>query len=802
MRERHFLFSCLCWLFSNIFAGQINAQISLTFMSESRESLIGVSVQEVDGDFAGISDQNGQLLVPSDILPSSFLCSYLGFEAQVLDLVGDQNLTVLMQATASTLDVVEIVGRGQNERDLLPQTITTLNRAEISQLTSQTAADVLESTGSIYVQRSQMGGGSPVMRGFEANKVLLVVDGVRLNNLIYRGGHLQNAITVDHAALERMELIFGPGSLMYGSDALGGVLHFQTLEPRYNTEQSIGLRYQFSSVNLGSKMTVTHQYGSEKFASASALSYGNFGDLRIGKNRHEAYDEYPTYGLTDLYYDREGNLRRNQEPTLQRNTGYSQYDVLHKMKFRLGSFHNLIFNAQLSSSSEIPRFDQLSLVDSSGIPEFRTWHYGPQNRLLLSAKLESNKSTKVFDKYNTILSFQEIEESRIRQFSNSDFERTQIEDVQVIGWTADFSKYFRKNIHLSYGSDIHINKLQSSVDNRAGDGSTLPAFTRYPDGDNSLIQYGLYSQLAWYTFAERLRITGGVRYSGQQVKMSYLDRDVIQWPEYFYSGITNNSQAFIGSGSATYKLGKLALKYAVGQGFRAPNIDDLAKIRVKVDELTVPNPELQPERTINHELSALYSSAMTNVEVVVFQTTLTNAILRANFALPDGSTAYTDGDGNTYQVVSNQNISQSKIKGVSIFYDQKLGEILTFKGRLNYTQGRRGEEATEEPLDHIPPVYGSVTIDFNRGKYSGGVGVDFNAAKPIEEYGGSVDNPEYALPDGTPNWSTLDLSIRRKGEYWNLAFSVTNILDTFYRPFASGVSAPGRSYNITLGASF
>ena len=73
-------------------------------------------------------------------------------------------------------------------------------------------ADILTQSGHVFVQKSQSGGGSPVIRGFEASRVLLMVDGVRLNNAIFRAGHLQNIITVDNMILDRVEVIYGPSS--------------------------------------------------------------------------------------------------------------------------------------------------------------------------------------------------------------------------------------------------------------------------------------------------------------------------------------------------------------------------------------------------------------------------------------------------------------------------------------------------------------------------------------------------------------------------------------------------------------
>ena len=85
----------------------------------------------------------------------------------------------------------------------LAQKIDIITAAVISKYNSQNTGDLLINTGNIFVQKSQQGGSSPVIRGFEASRILLVVDGVRLNNAIYRAGHLQNVITVDQNIYEK-----------------------------------------------------------------------------------------------------------------------------------------------------------------------------------------------------------------------------------------------------------------------------------------------------------------------------------------------------------------------------------------------------------------------------------------------------------------------------------------------------------------------------------------------------------------------------------------------------------------------
>lgn len=128
-------------------------------------------------------------------------------------------------------EVVISANRFIEKKKNVAQKIDILSSGYIKSVSAQNTGDLLMSTGNVFVQKSQQGGSSPVIRGFEASRVLLIVDGVRMNNAIYRSGHLQNVITVDQNMLERIEIMYGPSSTLYGSDALGGVINFRTCSP-------------------------------------------------------------------------------------------------------------------------------------------------------------------------------------------------------------------------------------------------------------------------------------------------------------------------------------------------------------------------------------------------------------------------------------------------------------------------------------------------------------------------------------------------------------------------------------------
>lgn len=797
MKEQLLRSSCL--LICSIFLLQVGlSQTTYAFVNSVGEPLIGVTAEVLEGNQVLISDSQGRIEILDAYIDMQLRCKYLGYSDQSIVPSSLLDNFIVMREDDTLLSTVEIIGRAYEREDLLPQRIEVIGSQEIASLQASTSADVMMQSGDVYVQKSQMGGGSPVMRGFEANKVLLVTDGVRMNNLIYRSGHLQNAITVDHSALEQMELIFGPGSLTYGSDALGGVIHFKTIAPRYDTKEGIGLNLQFTSANLGGRVNLIHRYGSDKFASATSVTLSRFDDLRSGQNRSGEYQDSLNYGLTNLYFDFDGNLKQNLNPHIQRNTGYNQYDIIQKFKFKLSNNSDLIFNAQLSSSSNIPRYDQLSQVDDVGVPLFRKWHYGPQNRLLLSPTLSYVKSNGFFDKMIAIASFQDVEETRIIQSLESAYTSTQTERVKVLGLTLDFTKIPTVAFNLQYGIDFHYNLLDSSVTNIDNDGNSAPAFTRYPDGKNTLYQMGAYVKGTYMMHDEKARITGGIRYSQQEVFMRYESDEVFDWPFYFYQGLKNHTNSLVGSLSLLYDFDLIEVMASAATGYRAPNTDDLAKIRIKTDEITIPNPNLSPEQTFNVEAGIQYHRHLTKIDVYGYMTWIENIILRDDGVLPNGSTNYITPDGLVYAVTTNINGASGIIRGISLSAEQEIIQNLNVEAKLNLLKGNSLIDGASIPIGHIPPLFGNLGLKYTISDYTINSNILFNGRKTIEEYGGSVDNPEYALPAGTPSWSIINLRCSRVKDDTQISLSIENLLDKFYRPFSSGVNGAGRSYNISI----
>lgn len=789
------------------------AQIDISIVDEENIPIPYVDVYTTDFSFTATSNTDGQVAVPEGLSEDAVIVfNFLGYQEIQKTKLELRKIETITMKQGLVLDEVTMVGRTDNKSRDLPGKVESIN-TKVFQLTNpQTAADALGQHADVYIQKSQMGGGSPVVRGFEANKVLLVLDGVRMNNAIYRSGHLQSAITVDNAMLERLEVLYGPGSLIYGSDAIGGVVHFRSKNPKLNFDTNRSLNFfgnsyiRYATANSERSAHVDFNLGGKKFGALTSVSYSDYSDLRSGSKRRE---EYPDFGKRSIYVDRvngEDVIIQNENPNIQVGTGYSQVDLLQKFLYQPNDKVRLIANLQYSTSSDVPRYDALSEPDGSGL-SFAEWYYGPQTRFFSSLRSDI-KSTSIFtDKLILIAAYQKIDEDRVdRQFGSVNLDR-QEEDVDVFSITADLHKYFdnEETFEINYGAEYNKNNLTSTAfrTNIETNEITNNILTRYPSGG------GTTDNVAAYALVKKgfksFDLFGGLRYSSNSLNVQYLQSDNLPWPEEFYTGVsTRNNSLSWSLGSTIKPVSGWKISGQVSSAFRSPNIDDLAKIRVKTTEISVPNIDLGPETSLNGELTIGKNvRKRTNVSVTGFYTMLSDAIIRDNFTLPDGSAFLVD-EGDTLVTVSNINANSARVTGVSLNLNSAINEHIRIEGSFNYIKGLAFDVSdVESPLSHIPPIYGRFSATYSDYKQKLNLNVRYNGNKPVSLYGGSEDNLENATPDGTPAWMTVNLYYQRQlSERFSATVGLENILDVHYRPFASGVSAPGRNLVVSVNGKF
>jgi hemoglobin/transferrin/lactoferrin receptor protein len=205
--------------------------------------IVRESGSEIPLEFVSIASPKSKLMVHTDVNGGADISLFRGQEKIEIRLFGYIPITksyrqlesdgfqvYLGHSEISLQQAVVSATRWSQSRQEIPARITTITTEERNLLNPQTAADLLGISGEVFVQKSQQGGGSPMIRGFSTNRLLYTIDGVRMNTAIFRSGNLQNVISLDPFATESTEVFFGPGSIIYGSDAIGAVMSFQTLQ--------------------------------------------------------------------------------------------------------------------------------------------------------------------------------------------------------------------------------------------------------------------------------------------------------------------------------------------------------------------------------------------------------------------------------------------------------------------------------------------------------------------------------------------------------------------------------------------
>lgn len=758
------------------------------------------------------TNNNGIIDISAFSDTDSLIFKHLSFQifcTTKKELKSNNNSVYLTTAVINLEEIVFSANKVEEKYRDLPNRIDIISAKSIQFDNPQTSADLLMQSGKVFVQQSQLGAGSPVIRGMETNRVLMVVDGVRLNNAIYRAGHLQNVVTIDPNILERVEILHGPGSVIYGSDAMGGVMHFYSKNPTLSTNDKIftsgNAFIRYSSAANEKTGSLNINAGWKKFGVYVTGSFKDIGDLREGKNRDSKYGDWGKR----LYYAERINgvdsMMVNSDPLIQKTSGYSQYDVMAKGLWKPDTVHAITFNLQLSNSGDIPRYDRLTEMSGDKL-KYAEWYYGPQTRALVSVKSEWLHKTKLYDNASILLSYQNISEDRISRSFGKSKAKHQEETVDIIAFNADLMKNIFENSELRYGIEANVNYVGSKAYNKNINDETITndAASRYPDGGDNMTTLAAYASNNW-EISKTLIFSQGIRLSNVSLLAKYTPEMLTITGFPYSNDIKQNNTALNGSlGLVLMPANGWRITGNLSSGFRAPNIDDISKLNDSNSQdqlIIVPNPDLKPEYSYNGELTVEKTfNSKVQLGLTGYYTLLKNAIV-------SGPSLYNGQDSIVFEdvlcdVQTLQNTDKANIYGIEASFSASLTSYLSLTSDLTYTYGHVITE--DVPLDHIPPLFGMTSLKLNLTKFTAEFYSRYNGWKHIEDYSPSgEDNETYATPDGMPSWYTLNLRTSYQfNKYLNLQVSVENFTDNHYRLFASGISAPGRNLIMSLRCNF
>lgn len=783
----------------------------------TREPLVGVTIiSKINKNYT--TNYKGRVSLESLAADDSLmfiLSTYKSLKITIDQLAKNKYVAELEEINISLSEIIVSANKIKEEKIETPNRIQKLNMKEVAFQNPQTAADLVGTGGYAFIQKSQLGGGSPMIRGMATNRVLLVVDGVRMNNAIFRAGNLQQIISLDANALEGAEILFGPGAVMYGSDAIGGVMNFTTLEPKFTDSLTQFMvngnaLMRTSTANSENTRHLNFSVGLKKWAFVTSYTKSDYGDLRSGSVGGDHYFYRTNYVQT---IDNKDYMVSNKDSTLQIGSNYNQQNFMQKIKFKLNNFVELDYGFHYSETSPYNRYDRLYVMQTQGPYKnklrWAEWYYGPQIWKMNKLGINIVKSNLFFDKLKITNALQNFEESRFdREFMVREI-RSQRETVRALSSNIDFDKKINDKLNLIYGLEFVHNKIGSfatlnSVINNSFD-STV---TRYPNGSTFFMQ-GYYASFK-YKFSKQLIVNAGTRLSGYKIKATF---DTIIFPFPIKSTIMKNKtlNGCIGLVYTPIVSWQTYLNFATG--FRAPNIDDMGKVFESTPGyLVVPNTNLKPERSYNAEIGMVKTfNNYFKIDLSAYYTKIVDAMERKDFIFNGQSTIRYQGNKSNIQAV--QNVANAFVYGI------QTGLDFNWKGiglKIIYSWQHGKEQTTDSlvyyPLRHAAPAFGSSHLSYQHKK----IKLDFYCV-----YNDKMNFEDLALTERVNTSYAKDYSVDPKGQNYSAAwytlnfktafflnqyvvvmFGVENIADILYRPYSSGINAPGRNFIISLKAKF
>jgi hemoglobin/transferrin/lactoferrin receptor protein len=633
-------------------------------------------------------------------------------------------------------EVVVTATRTPQQEIKLPYVTNTINKKELNRFQPRTTPEALMGTTGVFVQKTNHGGGSAFIRGLTGNQNLILVDGIRLNNSTFRFGPNQYLNTIDMFTIQLIEVVKGTGSVQYGTDALGGVIHVITKDASFSETKkwSGGLQTKFMTAGMEQTARGDFNYSSSKFAATGGVTIRNFGNILGGD----------TTGF-------------------QNPSGYKEiaYDI--KLKFLLRKNIELTTAHQLLHQQNVPVYHKVKLEN------FLQNEMNPQQRMLSYAKLKIQNSNPFIKTIELTTSHQQTKEGRNSQKNGSAVLRKELDEVNTFGFTADVQSVYNKYWTSNSGIDLYMDKVNSTRD----DINTATQFKTskrglYPD-DALYGNYSLFSlhQLQWH----KLRLHGGVRYNFFNIKITDTSLGNVQL----------NPSAFVFNAGAVYAITQKHHVFAsFNNSFRAPNVDDMGTLGIVDFRYELPAYNLNPERSYNYEAGYKFRSSKFNFTATAFYMQLNQLITRVRV----------QGEQiNGYNVYVKENTDRAFIRGAEAEAEIEIINGLKLQSGVAYAYGQN--KTRNEPLRRIPPFNGRVRSTYSKNKWFAAAECWFASKQTRLAQGDKEDN---RIPQGgTPGFDVWNVIAGYEWKQVRVQTGLQNLFNIDYRTHGSGVNGYGRS---------
>ncbi len=633
--------------------------------------------------------------------------------------------------------------------------VSVVTREDIKNKPNTLLPDLLRQESGVYIQQTTPGQATPIIRGLKGSQNVHLVDGMRLNTAFFRNAPNQYLALVDSFMTSQIEVVRGPASVLYGGDALGGVVNVLTHTPEFFTSEWDLNGQIYTSWDSADEKWISHagiDFGNNKIASTLGISYQDIGQRTTGSGQTIPF------------------------------TAYTSRSINNKWVFNTSDSSHWVFDIQYTHQPSTQRVDNLVAGFGESEPESSVFEFRPNERLFSHLKYTTANPTKWYDMANFHMAYQKITDNRFSQPLSGERTDTEQNNSELLSIQADWNKAIFDNSLLVYGFDTYLDTISSARQRVLADGTDVPRDSRFPD-QSKMQQIAIYAN--WHQYVNDHEFTIGSRFSDYDIDLNS--------PQVAADQLSLNDLTW--HASWLYKINEADRIFAnIGRGFRPPNIFDLGQVGERPsNRFNVINPNLEPETVLSFDLGYKHAGNGWQAEIVAFVSTYQDVIASVETG------EFTD-DG--LSIVQSQNINEVDIYGIESelnYYFDNGGHLFA---NLTYTRGTEETDEGEGAADRIPPAFGVIG-------YQQDLNTQWNIRSQVrfastQDRLSARDLRDARInPFGTGGFVVYDTHFTwRPGISSQVRLGVENIFDKKYREHASGLDAPGRNYHVSLYYDF
>lgn len=636
--------------------------------------------------------------------------------------------------------------------------VTVVGQDEVREKTALTVADYLRGQPGAFIQSTTPGQAVPIIRGLKGSEVLHMVDGFRMNTAFFRNSPNQYFALADTQNVDRIELVRGAQSSLYGSDAMGGVVQILTPEERFNGDSWDGrgrFRAQYSSGDLSRLGRIAGAAGKDGVSIAGGVTVQDVGLRELGGDG--------------------GRLPY---------TDFSSWAADTKLLWSPTAGHELMLSAAYLKQPKTARVDELMTSFHQTRPNSAEFYFQPQDRLFVQARYVIEQDGSWFDRAEFHAGYQKInDDRRTREFGTVNRELEE-NSSRLRGFTATFNKEVGSHA-LVYGAEAYYDTISSFRQRLNLNTNAITARPpRFPDG-STMDSYAVFLNDS-ITLAPQWQLDLGGRYSSFDIELTPNTQGV---------GVKLSPDDFTGNAGLTFKAtDTVHVVGNVGRGFRAPNIFDLGVFGSRPsNRWAVPNTDLKPETVITYDLGLKWDHPRWQAEAFVWKSDYKDKITTIETGELTSAGAI---------IVTNANVTQLDLWGVEAGGRWYFSENSQFYGTLNYTRGDETYAGDSYDADRVPPLNGRLGL---LHYFTPNLSLDVNAlyaARQDRLSPRDLTDPR-VNPDGTAGWNTWNTRIAWEfAPDAKLTLLLDNLADRRYREHGSGADEMGRNASVIFDWTF